>query len=109
MDAVTEAEFFHHRLLDQGLPFAGVVVNRMHPLAANSDTALPGSLGDELRRKVLRNLEDYRVLAERDKASLDRLRSILGRKPMITVPELDDDVHDLAGLERMNEYLFGVS
>jgi len=23
------------------------------------------------------------------------------------VPELDDDVHDLAGLERMNEYLFG--
>ena len=108
-DAVTEAEFFHHRLLDQGLPFAGVVVNRMHPLAANSDTALPGSLGDELRRKVLRNLEDYRVLAERDKASLDRLRSILGRKPMITVPELDDDVHDLAGLERMNEYLFGVS
>jgi anion-transporting ArsA/GET3 family ATPase len=108
-DAVTEAEFFHHRLLDQGLPFAGVVVNRMHPLAANSDTALPGSLGDELRGKVLRNLEDYRVLAERDKASLDRLRSILGRKPMITVPELDDDVHDLAGLERMNEYLFGVS
>ena len=25
---------------------------------------------------------------------------------MIEVPELDDDVHDLDGLRRMNEYLF---
>jgi hypothetical protein len=25
---------------------------------------------------------------------------------MITVPHLDDDVHDIEGLERMNEHLF---
>jgi anion-transporting ArsA/GET3 family ATPase len=105
-DAVDEAVFFHHRLLDQGLPFAGVVVNRMHPLAAASGDALPDLLDEDLRRKVLRNLEEYRILAERDRTSLDRLRSTLGRKPMLTVPELDDDIHDLAGLERMNEYLF---
>jgi anion-transporting ArsA/GET3 family ATPase len=108
-DAVDEAVFFHHRLLDQGLPFAGVVVNRTHPLAA-SDGATPGQveelLGPDLGRKVLRNLEDYRLLAERDRSSIERLRATLGRKPMICVPELDDDVHDLAGLERMNEYLF---
>jgi len=107
-DAVDEAVYFHHRLLDAGLPFAGAVVNRMHPLAtASDDGPLPGLLGEDLARKVERNLEDYRVLAERDRRNLDRLRSALGRKPMITVPELDDDVHDLAGLERMNEYLFG--
>jgi len=106
-DAVDEAMFFHHRLLDAGLPFAGAVVNRMHPLAGASPSApLPQLLGDELARKVERNLEDYRVLAERDKRNLSRLRKALGRKRLITVPELDDDIHDLAGLERMNEYLF---
>jgi anion-transporting ArsA/GET3 family ATPase len=107
-DAVDEAIFFHHRLLDSGLPFAGAVVNRMHPLAGSPESGheLPELLGEDLARKVAHNLEDYRVLAERDERNLDRLRSALGRKPMITVPELDDDVHDLAGLERMNEYLF---
>ena len=108
-DAVDEAEFFYRRLHDSGLPFAGVIVNRMHPLAADDagPEDLATLLGEELGRKVLRNLEDYRVLAERDRESLDYLRATLGRKPMITVPELDDDVHDLGGLERMNEYLFG--
>jgi len=108
LDSVDEAVYFHHRLLDSGLPFAGVVVNRMHPLAADDHRAdLARLLGDELGSKVLRNLADYRLLADRDRASLERLRSKLGRKPMICVPELDDDVHDLSGLARMNEYLFG--
>lgn len=109
-DAVDEAVFFHRRLLDSGLPFAAAVVNRMHPLAgtgAQDEAQLFDQLGDALAPKVLSNLEDYRVLAERDRRNLDRLRSALGRKRLITVPELDDDVHDLAGLERMNQYLFG--
>jgi anion-transporting ArsA/GET3 family ATPase len=105
-DAVDEAVFFHHRLLDTGLPFAGVVVNRMHPLAASDSAEVPQLLGDDLAGKVLRNLEDYRVLADRDRESLARLRSKLRRKPMLCVPELDDDIHDLAGLAQMNEYLF---
>ena len=29
-DAIDEAMYFHHRLLDAGLPFGGVVVNRVH-------------------------------------------------------------------------------
>jgi anion-transporting ArsA/GET3 family ATPase len=111
-DAVDEAVFFHHRLLDSGLPFAGVVVSRMHE-SIDGDAALSGELealvGDELGAKLVRNLEDYRVLAERDAQSIERLRSKLGRSPLLSVPDLDDDVHDLAGLERMNEYLFARS
>jgi anion-transporting ArsA/GET3 family ATPase len=110
-DAVDEAVFFHHRVLDQGLPFGGVIVNRMHPLAAGGDGDVSGEvqelLGDRLGRKVAQNLRDYRLVADRDRRNLDRLRSKLGRKPMICVPELDYDVHDLEGLARMNEYLFG--
>lgn len=107
-DSVEEAVFFHHRLLDSGLPFAGVVVNRMHPLSqAKRSGDLESLLGEALAAKVARNLDDYRLLAERDRLSLDSLRKQLGRQPMLCVPELDDDVHDLEGLERMNAHLFG--
>jgi anion-transporting ArsA/GET3 family ATPase len=108
-EAIEEATFFHHRLLDSGLPFAGVVVNRLHELhGGGGDVAgeVEEMLGEPLGRKVLRNLEDYRRLAERDRRNVERLRRKLGRTPMLGVPELDDDVHDIEGLARMNEYLF---
>jgi len=107
-DAVDEAVYFHHRLLDSGLPFAGVVVNRTHdPLPAGDGGDLEPLLGAELAAKVARNLEDFRMFAERDQANLRGLSSRLGRKPMVRVPELDDEVHDLPGLARLNEHLFG--
>ena len=39
VDAIDEAAFFHHRLLDAGLPFAGVVANRVHPGVSEEDPA----------------------------------------------------------------------
>jgi hypothetical protein len=103
-----EAVFFHRRLREQDLPFGGVVVNRMHALPGTDppDGELAALVGDELAAKVERNLGDYRRLAERDRANIERLRERLGRTPMIEVPHLDDDVHDLDGLARMNRYLF---
>ena len=107
-DAVDEAVYFHHRLLDSGLPFAGVVVNRMHdPLPGDGAGDLDERLGPELAAKVAHNLEDFRTLAERDRANLRGLSSRLGRKPMVQVPDLDQEVNDLAGLALMNDYLFG--
>jgi anion-transporting ArsA/GET3 family ATPase len=109
-DAVEEAAWFHHRLLDAGLPFAGVVANRVHPPEPRGDPAadLERLLGDgALARKVMRTFEDERRLAAQDRRNLAYLRRRLGRKPMIEVPHLDDDVHDLDGLRRMDEYLFG--
>jgi anion-transporting ArsA/GET3 family ATPase len=109
-DAVEEAGWFHHRLLDAGLPFAGVVANRVRPAAprGNPSAELAELLGDHgLARKVLRTFEEDRRLAARDRQNLTDLKKRLGRKPMIEIPHLDDDVHDLAGLRRMDEYLFG--
>jgi anion-transporting ArsA/GET3 family ATPase len=108
-DAIEEAGWFHHRLLDSGLPFAGAVVNRVHPLAGvdGGSPDLEPLLGEELARKVELNLADYRLLAERDQDNMERLRKRLKRKPLLPVPELDEDVHDLAGLARMNDHLFG--
>jgi hypothetical protein len=64
-------------------------------------------VGERLGRKVVRTYEDYRRLAERDRENLELLGRQLGRKPLLRVPELDEEVHDLAGLARMNEHLFG--
>jgi anion-transporting ArsA/GET3 family ATPase len=105
-DAVEEATYFHHRLLDSGLPFSGVVVNRTHaPLPDDGD--LRGVVDDELAAKVAASIADQRTLAERDRVNLRGLQARMGRKPMVRVPELDDEVHDLAGLARLNQYLFG--
>jgi anion-transporting ArsA/GET3 family ATPase len=106
-DALEEAAFFHHRLMDAGLPFAGVVANRVHRGGAPSEPAeLIELLGESLARKVIRAYEEERRLAERDRENLAELRRRLGRKPMIEVPHLHDDVHDLDGLWQMDEYLF---
>jgi anion-transporting ArsA/GET3 family ATPase len=109
-DAVDDAIFFHHRLLDAGLPFAGAVVNRVHELAAVRGEVpvdeVVTLLGDELGHKVAGNLEDYRRLADSDRANLERLRRKLGRKPIVPVPHLDQDVHDLDGLASVNRHLF---
>ena len=106
--ATAEAIRFHHRLLGAGLPFGGVVVNRVRTVGPGATAeGLTALVGEELSRKVADNLGDYVRLAERDHANLDELRRRLGRKPLIEVPELDDDVHDLDGLRRVDEYLFG--
>lgn len=108
-DAVDEAVFFHQRLHDAGMPFAAAVVNRMHGAPGAGDGVqeeVEQLLGPDLGRRVAGNLEDLRRLAERDRISLERLSERLGRRPMIQVPDLEEDVHDLEGLARMGGYLF---
>ena len=75
-DSIEEAGWFHHRLLDSGMPFAGAVVNRVqHRAKACGRPDLEPLLGEELARKVESNLEDYRRLAERDQATWRRCAS----------------------------------
>jgi anion-transporting ArsA/GET3 family ATPase len=110
-DAIDEAIFFHRRLRERGLPFGGVVVNRMSTLAVESEepdgAELEELLGHMLGRKVASNLEDYEMIAARDRENVERLaRDLADGAPPILVPHLEDDVHDLGGLLQMNEYLF---
>jgi anion-transporting ArsA/GET3 family ATPase len=108
-DAIDEAIFFRRRLRDQRLPFGGAIVNRFHEgPESNADVTddLDALLGDKLGRKVARNFEDHRRLAEHDRSNVRRLMRELKREPLIAVPLLDDDVHDIAGLAELDEYLF---
>ena len=46
------------------------------------------------------------MLARRDARNVARLRGELGDQPLLLVPHLDDDVHDVEGLLRVHRYLF---
>lgn len=54
----------------------------------------------------MRALADSDALAQRDRAAIALLRSELGEDDPILVPVLDDDVHDIAGLARIQAFLF---
>jgi len=109
-ETVSEAAFFRGKLAELGLPFGGAIVNKVHVTdAERSDDLAIGlgkSLGADLADRVVANYEDYRLLAERDRRNIERLREELGTDEIIEVPYLDRDVHDLDGLFEVNAHLF---
>ena len=46
------------------------------------------------------------MLAARDQANVKRLAVELDDEPLLLVPQLDGDVHDVSGLVRVHRYLF---
>jgi anion-transporting ArsA/GET3 family ATPase len=112
-EPIDEALWFHRTLERTGLPFAGVVVNRVHhDLLSGSEPADVGTalrrtaLDPDLAARVAENFRDYHLLARRDHHNIRRLARGLGNHPLVLVPQLDDDVHDLEGLLKMHRYLF---
>jgi anion-transporting ArsA/GET3 family ATPase len=110
--SIDEAIWFRRTLEHSGLPFAGVVVNRVHhdmlgdAEPEHLDAALRDAVGADLARSVAQNFDDYHVLARRDMHNIERLQSELDGRPLLLVPHLDDDVHDFEGLARVQRYLF---
>jgi anion-transporting ArsA/GET3 family ATPase len=112
-EPVEEAIFFGGKLREAGMPFGGLVVNRVHPLADDGDeevdeAAIAAELGGDaaLARKVARTLREFRVLAHRDARAVERLRREIGDDDPILVPHLDGDVHDVDGLVLVHRHLF---
>jgi anion-transporting ArsA/GET3 family ATPase len=108
-EPVEEALYFHSRLDAAGMPFGGLIVNRVHsapeedPAAARAELA--GALGERLAGKVADALRDIEVLARRDAEAIERLRREMGVEDPVVVPLLEHDVHDLAGLALLRSYL----
>jgi anion-transporting ArsA/GET3 family ATPase len=112
-EPVEEAIYFGGKLREAGMPFGGLVVNRVHPLADDGDqevdeAAIAAELGGDaaLARKVARTLREFRVLAHRDARAVARLRREVGDDDPIVVPHLDGDVHDVDGLVLVHRHLF---
>jgi anion-transporting ArsA/GET3 family ATPase len=110
-EPITEAVYFHRKLVEAQLPVGGVIVNKVHYEAngeaeGEAETDLHELLDDDLADRVATNFADYQALAERDARNVEHLRRELQPKAVIRVPYLDEDVHDLEALLKIDRYLF---
>jgi anion-transporting ArsA/GET3 family ATPase len=106
-DPVEEAVYFHRKLREAGMPFGGLVINRVHrPPEDRLGATVAEGLGPALAERVTVATAELAALAARDATNVERLRERLDDPPTVVVPELDDDVHDLDGLELVRGHLF---
>jgi anion-transporting ArsA/GET3 family ATPase len=111
--AVDEALYFHQRLQDAGMPFVATVVNRAHPDPGEAGPARPrrrkGAAADidaDLARALLQAYDDLHRLARAERRVVSRLEVDTGQ-PLLLVPELESDVHDLRGLAHVAQLMLG--
>jgi anion-transporting ArsA/GET3 family ATPase len=110
-DPADEAVYFHRKLAEAGMPFGGLVVNRVRPDLGVTDGVGPKlrkQLGDEFADRVELAAREHAALADRDRATIARLARELGSPPTLVVPQLPDDVHDVEGLAQVRAHLFGL-
>ena len=115
--AIDDALFFRRRLAELGMPFAGYVVNRLHPerpevsAAEVRDTgaALAGqfaaSEAEGLLARMAASYEEERARALADREALARLLRE-GRAPIVGIPHLEGDITDVTGLALLVDRAF---
>ncbi|MGY1796222.1 ArsA family ATPase [Geodermatophilus sp. SYSU D00525] len=119
-DALREASYFVDRLSAEGMPLAGLVLNRTHPPAstrlsatraeAAAEAAAENGDGDPaaaLAAGALRVHAERMTVAAREQRLADRFTSAHPEVAMRTVPAAAGDVHDLDGLRTMADALTG--
>jgi anion-transporting ArsA/GET3 family ATPase len=119
-DTIAEAVWFAEQLVDQGVGGEGtgadlVIVNRMHPAFGDgssgdafreAEAARAQDDGDVLER-LWETVGDLRAARERELAVSAPVGAIAGWDRVITLPLLERDVHDLAGLGQIAGHLLG--
>jgi anion-transporting ArsA/GET3 family ATPase len=112
-DALREASYFVERLGTERMPLAGMVLNRTHPVHASLSGAraregaetLEAARGDATTAAVLRLHADRVETAERERRVLSRFTRAHPSVPIVDVPAMATDVHDLEGLRAIGELL----
>ncbi|NUT94613.1 MAG: ArsA family ATPase [Saccharothrix sp.] len=114
-DALREAGYFVDRLSAEDMPVTGLVANRTHPVLASLPA--PGALAaaEKLERSgdaplaaaVLRVHADRVAVADRERRLLARFTRAHPAVPLVGVPALPTDVHDLDGLHEIGRRLAG--
>jgi anion-transporting ArsA/GET3 family ATPase len=119
-DALREASYFVERLSSERMPLAGLVVNRIRETSLPPDTTLPAARAEaaadalagkpddpatRLAEAALRVHAELASAAEHDARMARRFAAAHPRVPMVCVPALPADVHDLDGLRRIGELL----
>jgi anion-transporting ArsA/GET3 family ATPase len=123
-DSIDEAVFFADKLAGSGRTLDVLVVNRVHPdfgpaiEEGPEPAATPHRLDGTGRdgtgrdgtagwRALTSNLADMAAVVARESAFLATVELAVGPAPVVRVPVLDDDVHDLDGLASVVRHLVG--
>lgn len=112
--SIDEALAFHERLHAESMPIAGLVVNRLTPNLWSSgplptpEILAPGLGTDaaaaDLAARLAATFAEHQALATAERRAVDLLLARMEMAQAI-VPRLETDVHDLAGLARLAEWL----
>jgi anion-transporting ArsA/GET3 family ATPase len=109
-DTVEEADFFASRLHESGIDVRALIVNRMHPKfgdgLAEATRERARTLDGTDLGGLYANLADFRLVATREEEHLSGLAERVAPAPVVRVPFLRSDVHDLDGLAEVGEHLF---
>jgi anion-transporting ArsA/GET3 family ATPase len=106
-DALREASYFVERLGQEGMPLAGLVINRVHRAATtglSTGRALSAAeaLGKDSVTSGLLHLHAVRLaLATREEHLTERFTGAHPDVPVVRVAAQPGDVHDLEGLRRI--------
>ncbi len=114
-DALREASYFVERLSSDGMPLAGLVVNRVHHCVAGLTARRAEAAADALAEKAeadlalaeaaLRVHVETALAAEHDQRMARRFAAAHPDVATVAVPALPTDVHDLDGLRRIGALL----
>ena len=128
-DALREASYFVERLAEERMPLAGLILNRVHSAGVsqlsaahslsaaetleaaspNGDGAPDAPPGYLATAAALRLHAERMSLGERERRVAGSFMSAHPAVPVMEVPALPEDVHDLAGLRRVGEAFAGES
>lgn len=109
-DTVSEAQYFADRLGEADLPVQLLIVNRMHPRFTNATPedlrAQAAAVAGTDLAGLYENLAGFTTVADKEEAHLAGLAESIAPAPVVRVPFLSSDVHDLDGLQLVADHLF---
>jgi anion-transporting ArsA/GET3 family ATPase len=108
-DTIEEAQFFATRLGEAGITVRALIVNRMHPSFGEGLGEAAGERAVTLAGTDLgglyRNLSDFQLVASREEHHLAGLARAVAPAPVVRVPFLSTDVHDVDGLTDLGKLM----
>jgi anion-transporting ArsA/GET3 family ATPase len=113
-DTVEEASFFAAKLDEMGGRIRALVVNRMHPRfgegLASAAAERARSLGEDTPIGAhYANVAEFQAAADAEEDHLRDLAAKVAPAPVVKVPMLATDVHDLRTLAMVGDHLFAAA
>jgi anion-transporting ArsA/GET3 family ATPase len=98
LERLQEAIDFHTELQQNHMAVAAVIVNRVTASPSPEDWKSASKLESQLRQKIAQTLRENQASAAEDAQVIARLRADCYPTPLVSVPKLEKDIHDLNGL-----------